>query len=57
MVCFYWRFITLCSYSLDVSETTFAEKLLECVPSIVDWCDRFLHDSPLARRGEIPFNG
>eukprot|EP00731_Ephydatia_muelleri_P031702 Em0023g209a len=24
-------------YSLDVSETTFAEKLLECVPSIVDW--------------------
>ncbi|KAL5457050.1 hypothetical protein EMCRGX_G034285 [Ephydatia muelleri] len=44
-------------YSLDVSETTFAEKLLECVPSIVDWCDRFLHDSPLARRGEIPFNG
>ena len=46
-----------CSYSLDMSEVVFAEKLLEYVPVIVDWCNRFLHDSPLPGRGEIHFNG
>lgn len=43
--------------SLGVSETAFAEKLSECVPSIVDWCDRFLHNSPCVGKGDIPFNG